>query len=417
MSRARVNFVSQWYPPEPTSVPEGIAQALRDQDLEVQVLTGIPNYPSGRVHDGYSATQISTETLAGVTVRRTPLYPSHDRSSVKRIANYAAWALSASIFGRSFLRKGDVSLVYASPILAALPAMVAKRLHQVPYVLFIQDIWPDSVFASGFLQRRLISRFAHASLNRFCTSAYRGASSIAVISPGMRELLVSRGVPAGKISLVYNWGAETETGDVEDAPLRKRFGISATATVVLYAGNHGAAQSLDTAISAFADLPKDLDCHLILMGDGFMKSELMAMTAHQGLRHVHFHEAVDFTDMPAYAAAADAQLLCLADRALFEVTMPSKMQAIMSSGRPALVSASGDVSRVAEESGAGLVAPAGDSKALSMQVQKFVKLSASERVEMGHRGKKYYHAHMSRAVGSKRLADLIRNAISRGTEV
>lgn len=108
-------FVSQWYPPEPAEVPRGIAKALASQGFDVSVLTGVPNYPTGVVADGYRASRASSETIDRLNVKRTPLYPSHDQSAIRRMLNYASWAFSATLLGQRPLRSADVVLVYSSP--------------------------------------------------------------------------------------------------------------------------------------------------------------------------------------------------------------------------------------------------------------------------------------------------------------
>ena len=131
----KVGFVCQWFSPEPIQQPGWIVDGLRRCGADVSVLTGIPNYPTGVVADGYRARKGYVEDLSGVTVRRTPLYPSHDTSAARRMLNYASWALSSALMGARHLKDRDVVLVYSSPATAALPAMAASRFLGVPYVL------------------------------------------------------------------------------------------------------------------------------------------------------------------------------------------------------------------------------------------------------------------------------------------
>ena len=203
-------YITQWFPPEPVMVPPAIAHALTRRGHRVEVLTGVPNYPSGHVHEGFRAWQPRTDDVDGPNVRRTPLIPGHGSSTVRRMANYVSWAFSATLLGLRTLRRADVALVYSSPASAALPAMIWRRIVRTPYVLLIQDIWPDSVFATGFLTRGWSRRVARAALSRFCSWSYRSAAHIAVISPGAIDLLASRGVPREKLSLVYNWTDEPD---------------------------------------------------------------------------------------------------------------------------------------------------------------------------------------------------------------
>ena len=144
----------------------------------MDVLTGVPNYPSGVVPAGYRAHRRSVEDLDGLRVLRAPLYPSHDRSTVRRAANYLSWAASSTVVGRGLLRSADASLVYGSPITAATAAMAARMRWRTPYVLMVMDLWPDSVFATGFLTDGAGRRLAAGALGGLPARVSRWAAHI-----------------------------------------------------------------------------------------------------------------------------------------------------------------------------------------------------------------------------------------------
>lgn len=406
MSACRAAFICQWFPPEPVEIPAGIVAALRDQGLDVEVLTGIPNYPSGDVVEGYSARRSMREIRDGVVVHRTPLYPSHDTSAARRMLNYVSWAMSSAALGQRILRKTDVALVYSSPATAALPAMVSKMLWGKPYVLLIQDVWPDSIFASGFMAGGL-SRIAEWLINVFVRRAYAMASHITVISPGMIELLSSRGVPADKLSLVYNWLPEAELVATETASkdLRQRFGIPSEERVFMYAGNHGKAQALEPLVDAFVGA-QTRPSHLVLIGSGVSKAGLVSKTA--GADRVHFMDPVSRAEAAQLTASADFHVVSLADDALFAVTMPSKVQSGLAAGRPMLVVSNGDSAELVSGAGAGLSAKPGSPGAIAQAVVRLADLGPAERAEMGRQGTSLYDRLMSRRVGAARLAALLR---------
>ncbi|WP_322920493.1 glycosyltransferase family 4 protein [Nocardioides renjunii] len=408
--RLRVAFVCQWYPPEPAEVPRGIATALAEAGCDVTVLTGVPNYPTGAVAAGYSARRSSREVLDGLPVRRTPLYPSHDRSAVRRLANYASWALSSAVLGQALLRTSSVALVYSSPATAALPAMVARRLWGTPYVLLVQDVWPDSVFASGFLTG-VAGRLARRVLNVFVDLTYRGAHHVAVTSPGMVDLLAARGVPRDKLSVVHNWVQEGPTADVPPETVRRvraSWGVGEDDFVLMYAGNHGRAQALEPVVEAFAEMTAEDDCHLVLVGDGVTRPGLVERYgAH---RRIRFVDPVPQAEVAALVQASDAQLVSLADEALFAVTMPSKVQSILAAGLPLVVSARGDSAEVVTSARAGLAVAPGDRPGLRDAVRRLAATDRDERRTMGRRGREWYDAHMSRRVGSESLRQLLARA-------
>lgn len=200
----RILILGQFFTPEPDFKGLPFAQALRDRGHEVEVLTGFPNYPGGRVYPGYRVRPWQREVMDGITVNRVALYPSHDRSTVRRAANYLSFALSAATLGPLLVRKPDVAYVYHPPATVGLPAIALRAWHGCPLVYDIQDLWPDTVFSSGMVRRRWIA----SALDRWCRLVYAHVDRLVVLSPGFRETLIARGVAAEKIDVIYNWADE-----------------------------------------------------------------------------------------------------------------------------------------------------------------------------------------------------------------
>lgn len=407
-------FVCQWYPPEPAAIPRSIALSLSSAEDYVRVLTGIPNYPTGTVPNGYRATRPTNEVIDGLDIRRAPLYPSHDSSTLRRIANYVSWAVAASVFGQQVLRQSDAVLVYSSPATAALPAMVARRLWGIPYVLLVQDVWPDSVFASGFLGGAR-TRLAHGVMDFFVRRAYAAADHIAVTSPGMIDLLAGRKVPREKLSLVYNWVPEEDEQPRKPRPassvgsLRYRAGVPDDVCLFLYAGNHGYAQALESLIEAFAD-ERTADAHLVLLGSGVMKPDLMDRAADNP--RVHFLDPVPRAEAAELVGDADVSVISLADEPLFAVTLPSKLQSGLVSAKPLLVVARGDAAAVVASANAGAVAMPANIPDIVRAIHELASLDRDQLTAMGQRGRKLYRSTMARSVGSKNLSETLRSVAS-----
>ncbi|GAB2779709.1 glycosyltransferase family 4 protein [Nocardioides salsibiostraticola] len=407
----KVAFVCQWYPPEPVAVPESIAHSLHDFGLDVEVLTGVPNYPSGQVAPGYSASRRRSELMRGIPVHRTPLYASHDTSTAKRLLNYGSWAASSAFFGQPHLRKADAILVYSSPATAAFPAMVSKVLWGTPYVLLVQDVWPDSIFASGFLGGRL-SSVALKIVDVFVRRAYAMADHVAVISPGMVDLLAERGVPRDKLSVVYNWlpDADSEPAGDMRSTIRADLGVPDAARLFFYAGNHGRAQGLDALIDAFAD-PATAPAHLVLLGDGVTKPDLTRRAA--GSSRIHFLDPVPRIEAVRMNREADVHVVALADEPLFAVTMPSKLQSGLAAGLPVLAVAPGDSAAVVTGERAGLAARPGDAVSVTNAVADFNAMSNENLALMGERGREAYERLMKHDIGAARLVGLLGRAAAK----
>lgn len=402
----RLGFICQWFPPEPVNVPLWIPQELTELGWKVSVLSGVPNYPTGMVHSGYSPWRPLRERLHGLDVHRAPLYPNHGRSTVRRIANYLSWAASASVVGIRALRRVDVNLVYSSPATAGIPALIAKAMLGKPYALFIQDLWPDSVFSSGFLASGTVAKLAHRGLTWLTQLCYRFADAVVVISPGLIDILKARGVPAEKLHLVYNWADEELFRPVEpDADLRRGLGIDGDDFVVMYAGNHGEAQGLDTFVRAITSLPADLRCHGVLVGSGTQKEDLQRLA--EDHPRLHFLDPVPSEQMASVLASADLQLVSLIDDPLFEITMPSKIQTCLASACPVLVCAPGDAARVATESGAGFAVKPGDEGALRNTLIEIAAMPRASLARMGRTGRYWYQKTMAASIGANKLSEIL----------
>lgn len=412
----KIGIVSQWYDPEGGSaaVPGAISRALAGLGHEVHVLTGFPNYPSGRIYPGYRIRSYQFESLGGVGVHRVPLVPSHDRSAVKRAANYLSFAGSASARLR-ILRSVDAWLVYSTPATVAIPALIAEALYRRPFVLLIQDLWPDTVLESGFVKSGSALALITRCLHSFCHLTYRKAAAVAVTAPGMAEVLRERGVPADKLSVVPNWVDEKlfHPKARTDA-LAAEFGLRGF--VVMYAGTLGDLQGLETAIEAAEVLGDIPEFTFVLVGSGVAEPRLRALAQHKTRRNIVFLGQQPLDRMAALMALSDVQLVSLRDLPLFRAILPSKVQAVLASGRPIIGSVPGDAGRLIQESGAGLTVPPGDVGALAGAVRQMYEMGQQKRDVMGARGREFYLERLSEQVGSTELALLLERAARSASE-
>lgn len=392
----RVNFVTQWYPPEPAGPAYAPAIGLTQRGHEVNVLTGFPNYPTGRIYDGYSLKPYSRERgTDGITVHRVPIYPSHDANAVKRMGNYLSFATSASVAGQ-FLPPADVWLTYSSPATAALPRMLQRPGRRAPHFMIIQDLWPDSVTESGFTGGTA-ARAIHTTLDAFCKLSYRGASGIGIISRGMRDVLTERGVPDAKIFDTPNW--------VENRPLpekprtRADLGLPASGRLFLYAGNLGELQALDDLVDAFSGAA----AHLVLMGSGIKLGDLERRLASSPQSNIHLLPPVAAHEVAEYYERADVVIVSLVDTPLLRVTMPSKVQASLAAGRPILAHAAGDAAQVVREADAGVAVTPGDAAATRAAINRLAALDDAALARLGANGRRYFDSNFSATAGLDRL--------------
>lgn len=403
----RVAYVTQWFPPEPAPLALWIAKALRDAGCDVHVVTGVPNYPTGVVHPGYDPNRPSRDTVEGFRVSRMPLYPDHGTAAVGRALNYLSFAASSALHARAVLRTADVALVYGSPVTAA----VAPYLNRIPYVLLAQDLWPDSVFATGYLTGGAASGVLQRAAGAASQALYRHAAHVAAITPGMRQALIERGLPAGQVSVVYNWVDEDVVRtSPADPSLRSDLGLSDDDFVLLYAGTMGPAQDLATLVDAMAYLADRPDVHLVLLGAGTEVPALRDRAAAYGLDRVHVLPSVAIDRIPGLVAAADLNVVSLADDELFRMTLPSKVQTLLACGAPVLGILTGDAAAVVADSGAGLVARPGDAADVAARIREAATMGREALLARGASGRTYYDRMLSKHKNAAALTGLLRAA-------
>lgn len=390
----KILMLTQWFDPEPTFKGLQFALALQARGHSVHVLTGFPNYPGGKVYPGYHIHLWQREVMRGIPVLRVFLYPSHSRSAAGRVLNYLSFALSATVLGTLLVRSADVAYVYHPPATVGLPALAFKYLRRIPFVYDVQDLWPDTLTATGMVNGSLGLRF----LGRWCQLVYRAAGRISVLSPGFQQRLSERGVPASKVRVVYNWTYAIPPTAPEAAlavSLAGRF-------VVLFAGNLGAAQGLDAVLDA-ARLTRDRhpEVCFAFAGSGVEEPRLRQRAVSQGLANVVFLGRRPPEAMGGVYAWAAALLVHLQNDPLFAITIPSKIQAYLAIGKPILVGVRGDAADLVRAAGAGIMFAPGQASALAQAVDELLAMPDSARERMGAAGRAYYEEHLSLAAGAQ----------------
>lgn len=407
----RVAFLTQWFPPEKGSaaLPGVITAALQARGLVVRVVTAFPNYPEGELQAGWVQRWHHHEDRNGIEVLRTPVYISHNAQPMARMLNYLSYAASATITLLRHSKDVDTVWVHGTPATAALPAMILKKLRGTPFVLHIQDLWPDTVLASGMLPAAPES-LVRRPMEWFCNLSYRQASVVGVITPGMRSTLVDRGVPDEKILDIPNWADELIFSPGTDGrSTRTEFGLPSCFTV-MYAGAVGKVQGLETLVRAAEALRDRDDIHVAILGDGVAKAQLQRLVKEAGLRNVTFLPSQPLDRMSAVLAAADVQLISLTDLPLYRITLPSKVQATLAAGRPIIVSAGGDAGDVVREAGAGLVVTPGDSTALADAIVCAAATSQADLKRWSDAARAHYDAHFSQELGGAKMVAALEHA-------
>jgi colanic acid biosynthesis glycosyl transferase WcaI len=405
----RILLLTQWFDPEPTFKGLVFARALAARGHTVEVLTGFPNYPGGKVYPGYRIRPWAREQSDGIEVLRVALYPSHDNSGPHRVLNYLSFAISAAVIGTALVRRPDVVYVYHPPITVGFAATVLGFLRRAPFVYDIQDLWPDTVAASGMMSNRA----ALGLLGTLCNFVYRCARHITVLSPSFKEQLVRRGVPRDKIDVIYNW-CDEDSVTRSSEPVARLCG--ADRFTILFAGTMGLAQGLESILRA-AQMCKTTapTAEFLFIGGGVDRQRLESMAEEMHLDNVRFMPRQPMHAMGGILAGADALLVHLKDDPLFRITIPSKTQAYLAAGKPILMAVQGDAADLVKQSGSGIVCEPGNPQSIAAAVKQLVSMSPERLADMGRSGKVFYDRELSISVGVEKFEHVFK-AVTDGRE-
>lgn len=350
------------------------------------------------------------ECIEGVDVIRFPMFPSHDRSPIKRIFSYLSLAASMCFFAPWVVRKANIAYVIQGPATLGMPAITLKFLRGIPFVYQIQDMWPDSLTATGMFKSKAGLKFLHA----FCKLIYKHAKHIAVITPGMKRTLVSRGVRSDKISVVYNWCHVDACSDTYCTNQVADEIKGSNTFNILYAGNMGPAQDLESVIEAAEIVAKLTDTvRIIFVGPGVCVKDLKAKSEKLELTNVLFYPAQDQSKMKGILESADVLLVHLKKNDLFRITIPSKTQAYLAVGKPILMAVEGDAANIITETKAGLVAEPSNPASIAETIIQFSALKDGDILTMGKNAKDFYNREMSFEIGIAKLESLLKDSKDR----
>lgn len=390
----RILLITQWFDPEPAFKGILFAKELVSRGFEVEVITGFPNYPGGTLYDGYRVKFIQKEVIDGVLVTRVPLFPSHDKSKLGRVFNYLSFAFSSLIYGLFFSKRADVVYAYHPPLTVGISALIIKLFRRVPVVLDIQDMWPDTLKATGMISNSRLLDF----VSKICNLIYSSVTKIVVLSPGFKNLLIDRGVPDSKIEIIYNW-ADKEVLRTTASETPKEL-ASIEGFKILFAGNVGQAQGLNVILDAALLLKDDVPkLHFLVLGRGLQLDDLKRRAIDLNLDNVHFLPAVGMEEVGGFLASADALLIHLNADPLFKITIPGKTQAYMAVGKPIIIGVSGDASNLVLRADCGVCFEPENSVALAEAAKGLMLLDPTDIQRLGENAERFYNENLSVKVG------------------
>ena len=379
----RILLVTQYFQPENFKCND-IAFELQRRGYEVTVMTAIPNYPQGKYFDGYGLFKRRVEHIDGVKVIRGFVIPRGKGGKIGLSLNYLSYLVSSCLIALYLALRYKFDAVFVhqvSPVTIGVAATLVKRIQRIPMYFWVLDLWPESLTAAIGLRNKYILGLFSWMVRWF----YRRSDKILISSKGFAKSICEKGDFAEKIIYFPNWvdSALTTTQDVVTPDVPNGF-------VAMFTGNIGASQDFGTVLSAAERLKEHKDIHFVIVGNGRAREWVEQQIIERGLNEtVHCVGSYPLEAMPATFAKADVLFAALKDEPIFALTVPAKIQAYMSSGKPIISMINGEAMELVREVGCGMAVAAEDSKAFADAVLQMSQLSQSEREQMGNRGREF----------------------------
>tara|TARA_B110000211_G_scaffold185328_1_gene210275 strand:- start:259 stop:1506 length:1248 start_codon:yes stop_codon:yes gene_type:complete len=403
----KVLVVSQYFWPENFRVNELVSE-LKKRGFDVEVLTSTPNYPSGKVFADYVENPSKYTDYSGINVHRVPQF-ARGNNLVSLALNYLSFVISACFYCLFRLRNSNFDLIFGvqlSPIFSMFPAILCKKIFNVPLYLWVLDIWPDSLEGGGVKSRVIIS-----PLRNLCTRIYSSAHTLFLSSRGFEGKLNQMGVVEPEFVYFPQWiesdyQGEASLGTTEDVEVRDLVSEWRDKVIFTFTGNIGDAQDFPSVLEGVKKSAYSKEFVILVVGDGRYKTELIKSIQAQGLENtVICLGQYPARYMPFFYHYSQYLLVSLRDLPVFGYTLPGKVQSYMSSGRPIIGMINGEARQVIDEAGCGYTVASGDHIGFGAMIDYCTKLDCNERGRIGSLGRSYAYKNF-------RLESLIDKVVS-----
>lgn len=404
----KILIVTQYFWPEQFKILD-LCQELVKRGHQVTVYTGLPNYPEGKFFKNYSFWGPYREEFEGIKIVRSPLIPRGKNKSIQLVFNYLSFCVWASLLAPFVVRgKFEKIFVYEpSPITVMIPAIVLKFFKKAPIILWVQDLWPESLEATGVVKNKKILNLVSVLVKWI----YKNTDKILVTSKGFTQKIELLGVESQKIKYWPQW-AEAFFGENSKQSNYNDPNLPTSGFIIMFAGNIGSSQDFATIVEAAKKLKDNKNIHFVILGDGLMKDWVDSQVIEHNLKET-FHclgkKPVEM--MPYYFSKADIMLVSLTDSPLFSITVPAKIQDYLASGKPILASLNGEGANLINEWKAGMSCPATNPELLSIAIKKMANLDRDELKQMGANARECYLQEFEREKLISVLEDELRSVV------
>lgn len=402
----RLLVVCQHFWPESFRIND-ICDFLVDKQCEIEVLCGLPNYPSGKFPEGYGYFKNRHQAHSGLRIRRAFEIPRGDNSNLRIFLNYISFPL-ASLFHipRLLFKTYDKIFIYQlSPVMMSIVGIVVGKLKRTETTMYVLDLWPENLYSVLEIKNPFLRKVAQSASHWH----YRHVDKLVVLSEKMKQHLQSvTNIREDKIIVLPQTCEKIYEQNIHDDALAARFKHGFN---VVFTGSITPAQSFQTIIDAARQLEASgiNDLNWIIVGDGMAREQVESDVKEAGLDdHFYFEGQKPIGEMPKYTDIADVLVGCLVKSDLLEATIPAKVMSYIASGRPLVLAMDGEVQELVNNTiRCGFAGPTEDAAALAENIKKAYSLSPSQRMRMGKRGREYHLRHFERNIVLGRLYNFI----------
>jgi glycosyltransferase involved in cell wall biosynthesis len=402
----KILIISQYFWPENFKIND-LASHFSEKNYKIDVLTGIPNYPAGKFFQGYGIFQKRNEIKEGISIYRVPIIPRMKASSLHLGLNYISFVISSSIKVLFIKKKYDLIFIYEpSPITVAIPGIILKKIKRIPIIIWVTDLWPESVISASNLKSTLIPNL----LTPLVKFIYKHCDKILVTSRGFINSIVEKKIDIKRIEYFPHW-AETifRPTKYEHYLLGS---VPKLSFKIMFAGNIGEAQDFPSIIESARILKDNLNIQWVILGGG-RKEEWVKSKIKEYKLEKTFHLLGSFPldMMPAYYSQADCMLFSLKKEYIFSITIPAKVQTYLACAKPIVAMIDGEAAKLINDAKAGLSCPSESPELLAENINNLSLMKKYDLDKLGGNALAYYNKEFERTMLTNRMENIFNDMI------
>ncbi len=347
----KILFITDNFPPEvnapATRTYEHIKEWIKEQNIDVTVITCFPNFPHGKIYEGYKNKLYNIEYIDNIKVVRVWSYITANKGFIKRTMDYFSFSVTAFIAG--LFVKSDVIVATSPQFFTTWSAWALSKIKRKPWIFELRDLWPESIKTVGAIKQDLLIKI----LEKIELGLYKSADKVVAVTEAFKQNLIARGIDGNKIEVVPNganiekfFPREKDDRLLELLNLKDKF-------IIGYIGTHGLAHSLDFIVRSIAKV-KDKQLHFLFIGDGAVKENIVKLAKNLKLQNVTFLDPISKDEVVRYLSICDVTLAPLKKSDTFKTVIPSKIFESSAMQKPILLGVEGQAQEILEKYHAGL---------------------------------------------------------------